>query len=266
MTKALVCKEPELKAGIEISLKRLRTLEKLFSETMNDYVYAKAAVRNFYLREYLPRLSPLLDEIERLRDALTGGSRPEPVNASVGNMPPLPESLRPEDIGEMKALYRKLAKAYHPDTAREDWKRPFFTERMAEVNEAFRKRDLKALKKLLKRCEAETGLNGRSSLARLAYLRADEAALKEMTAECRFLLAELRIKEEYRTMLEAREKGPSFLEEKEKRLYSLIDIYKRALATRGLRSKERLSVERPYGRRMSFFPEQNGLPPRTASL
>ena len=228
MTKALVCKEPELRAGIDMSLKRIRSLEKIFSGAMNDYVYARAAVRNFYLKEYFPRLSPLLDEVERLRGALSGVSRPAPVKRT--DSAPRAENIPPEDTGDIKTLYRKLAKAYHPDTACEEWKRPFYTERMAEVNEAFRNRDLKTLKKLLKRCEAETGLNGRSSLSRLACLRAEETALEEMAAECRFLLAELRMKEEYRTMLEAREKGPAFFEKRERHLSSVISAYNSVLA------------------------------------
>ena len=49
---------------------------------------------------------------------------------------------------ELKALYRKLARRYHPDLARSDTERILNTEQMTIINQAYTTGDLQALRKL----------------------------------------------------------------------------------------------------------------------
>jgi DNA repair exonuclease SbcCD ATPase subunit len=58
-------------------------------------------------------------------------------------------SIPPQiNIPDIKVLYRKLARRYHPDLARNDADRALCNEQMTEINQAFKAGDLAALMKL----------------------------------------------------------------------------------------------------------------------
>ena len=62
--------------------------------------------------------------------------------------PPPPPPTSPNAEAQIKALYRELAKRYHPDLAATDAEREWRTPRMAAVNAIYAARDLAALQKL----------------------------------------------------------------------------------------------------------------------
>lgn len=66
---------------------------------------------------------------------------PEQRTTRVTTSSPSPES-------ELRALYRDLARRYHPDTAFDDLDRTYRTEMMMRINEAYANRDVGSLRKL----------------------------------------------------------------------------------------------------------------------
>lgn len=56
--------------------------------------------------------------------------------------------FQPSPLPEIKTLYRRLARRYHPDLARNDSDRTQANEQMKEVNQAYQAGNLKALMKL----------------------------------------------------------------------------------------------------------------------
>ncbi|MBI3761803.1 MAG: hypothetical protein HY260_08070 [Chloroflexi bacterium] len=59
--------------------------------------------------------------------------------------PPAPPPTTPDEEAEVKALYRELAKRYHPDLAPTEAEREWRTPHMTAVNAAYAARDLAAL-------------------------------------------------------------------------------------------------------------------------
>jgi hypothetical protein len=66
------------------------------------------------------------------------------IHASVYNSPTSPELIIPD----IKVLYRKLARRYHPDLARSDVDRASSNEQMTEINRAYHAGDMHALMRL----------------------------------------------------------------------------------------------------------------------
>ncbi len=67
---------------------------------------------------------------------------PVPSNAS------RPEFATDQPVADIKVLYRKLARRYHPDLARNDADRAQSNDQMKEINRAYSAGDLKALMRL----------------------------------------------------------------------------------------------------------------------
>jgi hypothetical protein len=87
---------------------------------------------------------------------------------------------------ELKSLYRELAKRFHPDLATEGPDREAHTARMAEINEAYARGDVAALR----RAAAESG--AQSKLPRtLAELLAERDRLDGLIVKLRQDIAEL---------------------------------------------------------------------------
>jgi len=68
----------------------------------------------------------------------------EAIHGTADKPPTTPEV----NIPDIKALYRKLARRYHPDLARNDVDRASSNEQMTEINRAYHASDLPALMKL----------------------------------------------------------------------------------------------------------------------
>lgn len=246
-SKALVCKEPELQLKIKAARKKIHDKEKRLSGIMSDYVSLKIALDSFYEKEYLSRLGPFLEEMERLRNALIGkpfkkpgNTRADPFHAAARALQEPLTIVAPgrsagedsDEQAELKKLYHGLAKIYHPDTATDTGENDFLTARMSEINDAFGRKDLQALKRALRRCEVEMGTGGQSSLSRIDNLKIDDVVLDEIICHYRKRIAELKKGPTCRMMRDVREKaknGTDFFEELISGLKSKIQTYKNVL-------------------------------------
>ena len=157
-------------------LSQLKSAE-LELDDLNDQLSAFEAVVDAHLGSLLDQLSALNAETSTLdaqlrhirEERLFGSNRmmyldgaplpPQP--SSLNDQPPLGLSNRgaihakaqdmqsPEQkIPDIKVLYRKLARRYHPDLARNESDREVSNEQMAEINQAYTSGDLKRLMKI----------------------------------------------------------------------------------------------------------------------
>lgn len=235
----MICKEPELLLEIKKARRKILALEKRLYAAMADYICLKTSLDCFYEKEYLPRLGPYLDEMETLQNILLGkpAEKPEKRRKDPDKPPSCPSSCAmparsKEEERELKKIYRELAKIYHPDRGCDSEEKEFLTERMSAVNEAFERRDMQALKRCLKRSEAEMGTGGRSSLSRLEYLRTDAMIIEEMAEDYRGRTKELRTGKACGVMKNVREGasgGIDVFEKMAEELASKIRSYKRIL-------------------------------------
>ena len=106
--------------------------------------------------------------------------------------------LTGDDTAEAKRLYLDLAKRCHPDLATTAEERREREALMQRVNEAFRDRDLPALRAIYQESEAtDPAFALRSMRERLAWARAELARLGENVAELRSQITLLRASEAY---------------------------------------------------------------------
>lgn len=83
--------------------------------------------------------SKFVDVEEQFRTAWT--------QTDTGAPPPPPPKVTPNVESDIKALYRELAKRFHPDLAATEEERAWRTPRMAVINAAYAARDLATLQK-----------------------------------------------------------------------------------------------------------------------
>lgn len=92
-----------------------------------------------------------LQRIQRMRDEQTFGQGYRSVEEQFRRTwqtprkdapPPPPPPPPPETEAQIKKLYRKLARRYHPDLAADDSERAFRTGKMAAINDAYAARSL----------------------------------------------------------------------------------------------------------------------------
>jgi len=175
----LVPKESHLLEKIEKLKKEVFRKEKKLFSLIDEFVGINAGTRDFYKKVYLPRLGKFILRLEKLKEKMLGGEKAEDSREPAEKTRAKEEENMPDEIRkEMKIIYRRLAKLYHPDKVKGD--REFLTQRMGEINEAFAKGDIKSLKRYLKRADAEIGL-GLSSIERIRYLEMDISVIDEMT-------------------------------------------------------------------------------------
>ena len=97
--------------------------------------------------------------------------------ASAG--PPItqPLSLQPIDKKEIKRLYRKLVKHYHPDLVSDDEEKVRRTEKMAAINDAYASSSVVEILALSKSSNGRTSRLNNSESAQIVVLRALETEL-----------------------------------------------------------------------------------------
>lgn len=228
MCKALVCKEPELLARITGLRNRAAALEEELMGTVVEYASLRASVIKFYDVEYLPRLGCLEERLARLKDVFLGKLPRKAAGKKAGTDG---GARKPAcNMAGLRNLYRKLAKAYHPDTCRRAEEQRFLKNRMAEINDAFSRGDEAALVRYLRRAEAEMGTGSLSSPERLRRLEMDITVLNLLRTDYLAMIKVFRSSAEYLCMAKVRKmaaEGKDFFVEEAGRLAADIAIWKR---------------------------------------
>jgi hypothetical protein len=220
-SKALISKEKELIARIKELRKEILKKEKMLEDVVEEYVTFEISIKNFYKNYYLVKLGEYISILESLKNKLLG----------VKNFTEHKEDSKKDedkdfvDEKKLKVLYRKLARIYHPDKNLDEDEREFFKIRMAEINKAFEKRDIKELERLLKKAYIEVGGGDISSLDRIKYMEEDIYIITKMVeiyTEKRKILEENEIAKLMRKDPKEREEAIQKIKE---RILSDIDIY-----------------------------------------
>jgi hypothetical protein len=137
------------------------------------------------LWESQPDATPFVDVTEQFRRAWTHTPSGEP--------PPPPPPTTTDEEAQIKALYRELARRYHPDLAATSLEREWRTPRMALVNAAYAARDLAALQALAEAADDPTRpapqIDSRAAL--IASLQRESARLDELIEQLERELDEL---------------------------------------------------------------------------
>jgi hypothetical protein len=166
-SRALASSDPEVeRLRAEVGAKQARA-----AELEADLMESRESLAAFQ-REYEARLGPYLKRVSELQDQLRAARREavrrlweasrfggkfvdvedqfrQAWTQTDSGAPPPPPPPTPANVeAEVKALYRELAKRYHPDLAATGEERQWRTPRMAAVNAAYAARDLAALQKL----------------------------------------------------------------------------------------------------------------------
>jgi len=157
------------------TLNQLKNAEIELDE-LNQQLLSFEALVDAHLGSLLDQLSELNDEtaalnaqLKLIREERLFGKElmsyqsgaPQPVRPpKLGEIDPLGISHRAaihakadqvpggQEIPDIKVLYRKLARRYHPDLARTEADRTVSNDQMAEINQAYNEADLKKLMKL----------------------------------------------------------------------------------------------------------------------
>ncbi|MCS6859868.1 MAG: hypothetical protein NZT92_06070 [Abditibacteriales bacterium] len=96
--------------------------------------------------------------------------------------PPEPPALAPKERQEMKDLYRRLAKAFHPDLARTAQERDNCARLMAQINDAYACGDLARLRQIAEREQPGAADLLETPAQRIERLRCQRAALDQAIA------------------------------------------------------------------------------------
>ncbi len=165
--KSLIPKEKEYMNKIKKLRKELFLKEKELDEVVEEYVAMEFSISSFYKNYYLRKLGDYIVTLEYFKNRLLG------IKESKRDLEDLKHHEKEDvDEKELKMIYRKLARIYHPDNLNDlNDEIEFYKFRMSEINDAFEKRDIKKLRRILKRAENEFCLNGESPLK---YVRAME--------------------------------------------------------------------------------------------
>jgi hypothetical protein len=218
--KALICKEPELIKKISQLREKIISLEEDILNTIEKQAMIEIKIQNFYKKEYLPKLEPYYKRLETLKHLIFNTDSEIKYN----KRPTYTNKDSEYDQNELKSLYRKLAKLYHPDRYKNPQDKKFFKKRMAEINQAFIKKDIATLKRLFKKSRYE--IHGEiSSLKAIESLHLDFKTLEIIKKEYNLKLEKLKNDSLLRLMnLNENEKNAEF-EKIKKELEKKIDIY-----------------------------------------
>lgn len=165
--KSLISTDPEVD-GLRAEVgKRQAKVAELEMDLLESHEALAAFQREFEarLRPHLNRIAALQERIKAARRAtlkrLWEESRTAPkfvdveeqfktawTETDLGVPPPPPPPVTADTEQQIRALYRELAKRFHPDLAATEAERSWRTPRMAEVNAAYSARDLAALQRL----------------------------------------------------------------------------------------------------------------------
>jgi len=183
----------ELEAEVEKIRRQLAPIQQRY-----DRIVKPIAEKVLVLREAVRELEGLrrrqargaTSTVETLWEEAYQWHRRNPVQGSAYTEPPFdPEAMlpkqRPKATEDIKKVYRRLARRYHPDLARDAQDRLYRNDLMARVNDAYGLRDLEALLALSDSSEAEVEDLGDVPLVvlKLRRLQAESAELAERLQE-----------------------------------------------------------------------------------
>lgn len=159
MSTALVRCEPARGGALPARRLLLIELRRKLRALEDEYNAEAAALRQFE-RRYKPAVGARYDELERLRakidrawETLRRGRAPQAADAPPQE--PQADVFRPD--GELRRLFRDLARRIHPDLAADGEDRERRHEFMAEATLAYRANDSRRLQWLLEHWQAQHG-------------------------------------------------------------------------------------------------------------
>ncbi|MBI4802024.1 MAG: TolC family protein [Elusimicrobia bacterium] len=227
--RSLVSKEPELAGEINSLRKNLFEKEKQLFLKLEELVSIRTAIKDFYAKVYLPRLGGCMMELEEIKSRVIG--LPPDARGPEDVLKPVKDGgkeLSAEVKKEIKNLYRRLARLYHPDRPHDKEEQEFLTGRMAAINEAFRASDLESLKRYLKRADAEIGLN-LSSPERIKCLEMELHIVESLDRLYGAKVEDLKKNELYKLMKKDPARQAEVFKGLEERFKFDIGIYKKIL-------------------------------------
>lgn len=124
--------------------------------------------------------------------------------------------LDEESEQELKRLYRELAKKYHPDKAIDKKQSKEYHKIMAEINEAYKAKNIEKLRSFAERAEREEKIAKETLRERLDRLKRDDKVLSGIITKLEEELRSLKPSETYRLMKKVRlagEEGKDLLEQ-----------------------------------------------------
>jgi len=125
-------------------------------------------------------------------------------------------SLDDEVQQECKTLYRKLARRFHPDMAKDEKQRKEFHKIFIAINEAYKNSDLEILRKYMSQAEREEKIAKETLEEKLIRLKQDYKLIAAVVAKLRAELEDLKASETYRlkdTVDRAKLEGKDLLQE-----------------------------------------------------
>ena len=99
---------------------------------------------------------------------------------------------------KLKQLYRKLARKFHPDLAKNDKQRTEFHKIMSAINEAYKNGDLETLEKYMRQAEREEKIAKETTEEKLARLKQDYEIILGIIAKLSVELAASETSETYK--------------------------------------------------------------------
>lgn len=172
--KALVCVEDKLKREI-ISLRRMLIQEekKLYCVAIESLAIEES-IKRFYSTYYMKRLGVYISILEDLKNRFWS------IKTKNNEEKRDDKELECDEI-ELKKIYRKLAKIYHPDKYGDlsEEEKEFFELRMSEANKYFERKDIKSLKNMLEQAEIELS-DEMPSLKRIEFLKMRISVIKDL--------------------------------------------------------------------------------------
>ena len=223
--KSIISKEPELQKIIEKKREELFKKEEGLFKLVEELVAIKSAIKTFYLKVYIPELGIYIEDLENLKDKMLGIKKNPKKEDFLNNEEKM--ELTPELKKELKILYRKLAKLYHPDNVKNLNKQDkiFFTKRMSEINEAFQEQDLETLRRIFKKAETEIGFNI-SSLERIRNFEIDLHILNQMEELYKIKIENLKNNQIYKLMSKPQKERNKIFEDLKLKYIQDIKLYK----------------------------------------
>lgn len=221
--RSLISKEDEYRKKFSAVIKALFLKEKELFDIVSQCVSIEVSIKKFYREYYLSNLGEYIIKLEDLKNKILGVENKNSFKEEDNREE---NKVVAEDMEKIKKIYRRLVKIYHPDKNNK-FNEEFLNIRMSEINEAFEKKDLKELLRLLKRAEIEMGIGDYSLIERIRYIEEDIFIVSKMIKIYRDKKKNLCDNEIYKLMIKNPKEREIAINEIKQKLISEIDMYER---------------------------------------